>query len=598
MSEPIAPRRRPCWVGPTALLLTPLVLAGLVLAQGAWFRRTTCETFDEFTYLQLGVRIYRHDDFKCLASPMCPPLPILLEYWLPALRARFVVGTEGWIGQVPELTAQARFLTTATLGVPLVLLVSGWLARRRGWPAGALGGGLLALSPSILAAASVATTDACFAFFGVVATLCLRLYQTRPTWPRLLLVPVGIGLALGSKQTAAIFFPVALVEILLRIPPKRPHWTRVDFGLWAVLWVGLRLAAVVAVAFGVDWACYGFRFAPPFGVAGVYSTLPIVIPMVLAFFANGDTILDSIRQLGPPLAIDGFVGQMQHARQGHPAFFMGARSMGGWWSFFPVAIGIKSTPSELVVLALAVALMLRPATWRDPARRAWLLSAVTLLAAGMASSINIGHRYMLLIYPLATLAAVDWIGEKWDRRQAWAWTVAVALLAGQAVSVAGVMPHYFGYFNFLVGGPTQGHRYLVDSSLDWGQDLPSLRRELEARHYRSVALFYFGTANAAAQGLRTTHFFAPDEEAAARCDWLAVSATSLMSAYGSSVPLYDRFKDLPSTQVGYSIFLYDLADPAVRRAWDSFRRDVAVPRAAGAQASPRPGPPGASAPSP
>jgi hypothetical protein len=42
-----------------------------------------------------------------------------------------------------------------------------------------------------------------------------------------------------------------------------------------------------------------------------------------------------------------------------------------------------------------------------------------------------------------------------------------------------IRPHYLAYFNQLVGGPAQGCHHLVDSSLDWGQDLPGLKAWLE-----------------------------------------------------------------------------------------------------------------------
>ena len=554
-------------------LLLPGLLAGLLVAQASWFIRTTSETYDEYTYLRMGICIYRNNDFQSMASPMCPPLPILIEYWLPALRARFVPGTEAWEKQVPELTRLARYLTVVTLGVPLLWLVYGWLTYRRNWFVGALGGGLLALSPTVLAAVSVATTDACFAFFGVLATVCLHRYSIRPSWQTWMLAGVGIGLALGAKQSAAIFFPVAALELMHWLPPRRPGWTGVDYGLRLTLWVSNRLAVLVVLAFMVDWACYGFHFAPPFGLSGVYSTIPVIIPIVLAFFPNGDAIMDSIRALGPPLAIDTFVGQMEHAKQGHAAFLMGAHSFRGWWSFFPIALAIKSTPAELCLLGLGLVQICRSATWRDPSRRVWLTSALALLAAGMASSINIGQRYMLLVYPLVTLAGLDWLGEKLATRRGWGIVLGVALIGWQGVSVAGVMPHYFGYFNSLIGGPTQGYRYLVDSSLDWGQDLPTLRRELEARNYHSVALYYFGTAQTRTYGLRTTDPYTRDEPTAAACDWVAISATSMMGAYGKTGSLYERFKDLPSTQVGYANFLYDLSDPKVRATWNQHRRE-------------------------
>ncbi len=554
-----------------AWVLVPAVLGVLVFAQARLFREATCETYDEYTYLRMGMCIYRQNDFKSLDSPMCPPLPILLEYGLSALSAGSLPDTEGWERESPSLMWKARLMTSLLVGVPLVWLVYAWLARRRGWVVGALGGGLVALSPSILAAASIATTDACFTLFAVLALAALHRHQVQPTRWSFLAVGAAIGLALASKQTAVILFAVALVEILLKLPGRKPAWTRVDFGLRSLLWVGNRLGVLIVLAFLVDEAAYGFRVAPRFNSIGTHITLPVIIPMVLDLLPNGESIMETVRQWGAPLALDTFVGQMEHASSGHHAFLMGQHSFRGWWYFFPVAIALKSTPAELVMMALVVFLACRPGTWRDPARRLWLGSIVVMLGVGMGSSINIGHRYMLFIYPLVVLLAADWLGELALRRPGRAIVAGVLLLAWQAVSIVGIAPHYLGYFNSFCGGPSQGYRYLVDSSLDWGQDLPSLSRELEARNYHQVALGYFGTGRIFNYGLRTADWLDIKEEAAAKCDWLAISATPLQGAYEGTSHVFEHFGSLPSVRVGYSIFLYDLKDPRVRAAWNALR---------------------------
>ncbi len=552
-------------------LVIPLILGALVFEQTRLFRESTCETYDEFTYLRMGICIFRDGDFPSLASPMCPPLPILLEYWLPALQAKFIPGTADWERAVPAMTRQARLLTSVTLGVPLVVLVFAWLTLRRGWIIGAIGGGLLAGSPTFLAAASVATTDACFALFGVVALVGLRHHLARRSRWSYLLAGGGIGLALGSKQSAAIFFVVALVELILEeFPQRRPGGTAVDRALRFGWRVATRWGGLVALAFLVTWGLYGFRLAR-FGATGTTSTIPVIIPMVANLFAQSDAIMEVVRQYGLPLSYDTFIGQMQHAAQGHAAFLMGAHSRQGWWYFFPVAIAIKSTPAELVALALALGLACRPVTWRDPSRRLWLGASLTLLGAGMASSINIGQRYMLLIYPLAILLAADWLGERAARFRTRAIVAGCLLLTWQGVSAVGIAPHYLSYFNSFCGGPMAGYRYLVDSSLDWGQDLPALRRELEARGYRQVALCYFGTAQAANYGLRAIDWKTTDAAEAARCDYLAISATAVQGAYGTSADFNARFQAFPSTRAGYSIFVYDLKDPRIRAAWDTIR---------------------------
>jgi 4-amino-4-deoxy-L-arabinose transferase-like glycosyltransferase len=554
-----------------AWVLAPTVLGGLLLVQAKLFRDSTCETYDEWTYLQLGLSIYRKANFSNLASPMCPPLPILLEYWLPAFSTDAMPGDPAWNSAIPELIRLARLTTSVLIGVPLVVLAYAWVARRRGWAAGMLAGGLVALSPTVVANASIATTDACFALFGVVMLAALRVDQIRSSRRSFAVVGAALGLALAAKQSAVIFLPVILIELLPGLPDWGSGRTRVDRGLLTIWWLGLRMGALCGLALVVDWALYGFSLAPKFGDTGTHLSIPVVVPMVLDLFPNGEAMMDVVRQWGPPLALDTLAGQLDHASMGHSAFLMGKYSAHGWWYFFPVAIALKSTPAELVALGLVVALACRRSTWRDPARRLWLVTMASMLGSGMSSSINIGQRYMILIYPLSMILVGDWLGELGVRRPARALAVGAALLVWQGVSAWGIAPHYLSYFNSFGGGPTEGYRSLVDSSLDWGQDLPSLRRELEARHYHQVALCYFGTANAQTYGIRSVDWRPHNPDVAAACDWLAISATSLQGVYGGDNAMAKRLDGLATGRAGYSIFLYDLKDPRVRTIWDELR---------------------------
>jgi Flp pilus assembly protein TadD len=56
-------------------------------------------------------------------------------------------------------------------------------------------------------------------------------------------------------------------------------------------------------------------------------------------------------------------------------------------------------------------------------------------------------------------------------------------------------PHYISYFNELAGGAKNGHKVLLDSNLDWGQDLKGLKQWLDQRGIKHVQLAYFGTAD-------------------------------------------------------------------------------------------------------
>jgi hypothetical protein len=66
-------------------------------------------------------------------------------------------------------------------------------------------------------------------------------------------------------------------------------------------------------------------------------------------------------------------------------------------------------------------------------------------------------------------------------------------LAAESVAC---FPNYLAYFNVLAGGSAHGYRHLVDSSLDWGQDLPGVKRYIEGHPEAAPAfLAYFGMAS-------------------------------------------------------------------------------------------------------
>ncbi len=548
------------------------LLATLISLQTGWIRASTCATFDEWTYLKLGYRIFKYGDFACMASPMAPPLPILLEYWLPSLRFQSLPDDPTWEAEEPTRIREARFLTATFIGVPLVWAVYLWMAQRRGWLAATLAGLLVAFSPTVLASAAIATTDACFVLFAVLALGALWTYHDRPSRGTFGLLGVALGLALAAKQSAVVLIPSVAIEVALVAWRRRTGANRLTMGLRTTISTLIRIFILAVLAFGVDWALYGFGRGPSFQSGLAHAYIPVIIPMVTGLFPRGEAFMDALRVWRPPLAWDTLEGQLDHAAHGHPAFLMGQRSNQGWWYFFPVAIAIKSTPAELLMFGSVLIRVFRRVIWVDPARRVWLGASLSLLAAGMKSSINIGQRYMLLIYPLLIILTVDLLASLGRRRPRLAISIGLALVGWQATSALSVAPHELAYFNSFCGGPSEGYRYLVDSSLDWGQDLPSLRRELEARGYRKVAFMYFGTASERAFGLRSIPYSAGDDPVAQGCDFLAISATSLTGTYGGDTRLLQALDSVPSARAGYSIFIYDLKDPKVREAVNSLRR--------------------------
>jgi hypothetical protein len=285
-------------------------------------------------------------------------------------------------------------------------------------------------------------------------------------------------------------------------------------------------------------------------------------------------------------AAQGLGAQLSHNAGGHPAFLCGAVSPRGWWYYFPVAFLLKSTLAELLLALLGALLLLAKFLPRfrrekaDAAATVWLLSGLLFGALACSSGINIGIRHVLLLYPLLTLWTLDQLGALLKGRRLLALSIGVALVVLQVSAVLGIAPRYLCYFNSLAGGPSEGYRHLVDSNLDWGQDLPALKEEVERRGYRRIVLAYFGTDDPRFYGIghiRWEDCLASDIPG---CDAVAISATHLAGVYlGDADPL-QPFRELaPSGRAAYSILIYDLRCPLV---------EAALHRSLGARRSPDP----------
>jgi hypothetical protein len=156
----------------------------------------------------------------------------------------------------------------------------------------------------------------------------------------------------------------------------------------------------------------------------------------------------------------------------------------------------------------------------------------------LTSHLNIGHRHILPIYPvifIATGALGAWVYPQRTKIAA----VAIALLGWHVGEAIAITPHYIAYFNEAAGGPKNGRFHLVDSSLDWGQDLPGLKQWLAKNNPGNdpVFLSYFGTGEPAYYGLRVhrtafiNNFKFPIGYVPLEPGIYCISATSLAQVY-------------------------------------------------------------------
>ena len=408
----------------------------------------------------------------------------------------------------------------------LLAVCAAWGARVAGPPGAALATLFAAANPNLLAHAGIAGTDMAPAACVAAAMFAWMRWREHPSLRRALLFGVAVALATVAKFSALVFLAPMLVlgEALRLLVPRRTSGTADRAAIpWRHALVGFAAAAVVV------WAFYRFDVGTIWGHR-------ITVPA--------------------PELFRGVKPFLKHATEGHPAFLLGDRSDVGWWYYYLVALAVKS-PLPLLALAVVGGVASVRAA-RDDER--WtalvpLVGVVAVLAVGMRSHVDLGIRLILSIYPfLAVLAArgtmFAWRGVG-ARSSVVARRLAVALLlVGTIATPARAWPDFLAYFNPVAGARPE--RVLVDSNLDWGQDLYRLADTVRARRIDSVRVHYFGSANLRAVGLPNARHLARHERATG---WIAASETFLAGIW-SDTALAWLARRPPVARIGPSMRLY------------------------------------------
>ena len=441
----------------------------------------------------------------------------------------------------------------------LSILVFVWSRELYGAKAGLLALILSALSPNLIAHARLATTDFIACLTILAAVYCFRCYLKKPSRARLALSGITLGLSLITKTTSTILLPAFLVMALVyrRTDDKIEqvsNTTRKKLHFWSeffpknrdLLSIILFLALIIGVAFSVIWAAYFFEFRVLFFLPDREVSSGDYSGAVLKFLCE--------KGIKIPAAsfFEGVYTQYRHAVLGHANFFFGEISSSGRWNFFIFAFLIKTPLPTLALLFLSV-IFLKRAKSCDKREEAFLLiPTIFIMVTSSISNINIGLRHILPIYPFLFV----WISRVATFSKSALYSALLAVLTVWYIcSNIYIYPHYLAYFNELIGGPRNGYKYLVDSNLDWGQDLRALLKHVDENDIRPIKIIYFG----APRLLEYNGYHAPHVECfEIQSGYIAISVTHLQSVY--LLPgCFEWLKEYePIKRIGYSIHIYEI----------------------------------------
>jgi len=394
----------------------------------------------------------------------------------------------------------AARLSVVVMGVLLCLVV--WRSAREGYGewGGLLSLSACALSPTLIAHSRLATADVMAALFSLVFFMSLMEYFNRPRVTAALGLAVALGFSMLARYTCLLWAVFALfAPFLAKVTDfteslDKPGKVRMVFHTLVVI-----VVAWLVVVAGYQGKNVGRHPDMEFSSRALKLLSPAAryAPLPRDFLSGLDhRLLDA---------------RAEEWGRGH--YLFGERYQGGKWYYYLAALAVKEPIAHLVLFLGAVFLIVirRP---RDRDELILLSSIVALLVAGsLFGALQDGIRFMLPAYPAAFVLmgklgseafekAPEWpagFEGKFAPTKSWKKGFRIAERIGLGLLVAAMLgqhaliwPDYIPYFNLAARHFLKNQPALLNSDLDWGQDLPGLARWMKKNDLNAVDLAYCG----------------------------------------------------------------------------------------------------------
>lgn len=382
-------------------------------------------------------------------------------------------------------------------------------------------------SPTILAHSRLMTSDliTSMTFLWSLAALWHVLHKL--TWTSLTLSALATTAVILSKFSGMIVIFLALILAVFRVAAGREWLVSLKRGKAAqtvtsrrrqALLVGAVVLWHLVLGLFFIWMAYGFRYSmfykpspsnhPPKGLDVNLNNLGSLGPVV--------GTLKNFR-LAPESFIFG-VSSVLGFSEGRRGYMNGEVSQKGWRTYFPFTFLVKTSWPILILILLALSRGLSGPAPPGKSRASGLFESFYKFAPylifiavysvlAIRSSLNIGHRHILPIYP-PILLLLGSLGAWLSTKPIWKRGLLYGLGLALVIECCWIYPHYLSYFNGLIR-PKNAYHHLVDSNLDWGQDLPTLKKWLDKEAVNDsssakgdIVISYFGFAKPSYYGVK------------------------------------------------------------------------------------------------
>jgi len=517
------------------------------------------QTQDEAVYVVSGLSYWRTGDFRL--NPEHPPLvKLLLALPLVFRGAEFSPDPVAWaeasqwdlaprvlyrnVIPGPELLVSAR-LVNVVLALMLAALCVYWAWRTFGGTGAIVTAGLAAFEPNLLAMGHLATTDTGYALAMLGSIVAFLRWLERPGWLRLVTAAVAFTLAILTRFNALLLVGLLPAVYLTVVLVRRGNWKLPMAKLAGAAGI-FALTAFLGV-----WLAYGFELRP--------LNQPQDQPAREAL-AGIPGVAGWIESTPFPSAsyMSGLLFQLIHARDGQWAYLAGQISHSGWWYYFPVALLVKLTIATLILAGVGIFRSVRaaPRGPTAPVFSSWVLLTVAggIFVSALPSRLDLGVRYVLPLIAVMTVLAGG--AASIARKRFGAFLVA-GFLIWHIFSVGRNFPHWIPYANESIGGPAKLDRVLIDSNLDWGQDIPLVAEYMRTHEIDEYDFQSFSTAPAEPYGAYERAIPTDDQPEAVR-KYRGVVAIGKSALWYPTMKYEWLRRLIPDAVLGHSVNVYDL----------------------------------------
>lgn len=477
-------------------------------------------------------------------------------------------------------TAKAPIFIFFILSAVIVFL---WSSQLDGPTGGLIALFLFAFSPTVMAHSRFVTTDVPALFGVLLASYFFIKFLKHPNHKYLFLAGLAFGVAQLTKFSLFLLVPYFGLLALVY------GWMHHAYGhkLKHAIHYGFLSVAVMIIGFvTIVWPVYALHTMnyPParqksdtIYLLGSYGNRKIADRII---WLSDKPVLRPLAQYGL-----GLLMVNQRSIGGNTTYFLGQVSNQAWKKYFPIVYFIKEPLAFWFLVAFVVGFILAKIKKLGASIDYWvkenfdkfamLLWLVIYWIVSIRANLNIGVRHLIPVYGFTYILLSGQIVKIHEKIKTKGKKITLTfnvlflgLLGWYLAENLMIYPYYLTYFNQVVGGPSEGHNYVVDSNLDWGQDAKRLADWLKANNIQDkVYLDYFGWSDQSyyypdkyiwlhAGQFRSLKDFLKENP---NGGWIAVSASFYMGSRENPETSYEWLDSIkPVAIIGNSIFVWHL----------------------------------------